>query len=120
MSMLGADDHGFLYEDGRGWRLSPAYDLNPTPAEVGPRVLQTYIDEYDGAASLDRTLATAEYYGLNLGDAKRIAGEVGRAVSGWRGAAAGFGASPEEIMRMESAFAHEDLDEAARYRAPSR
>lgn len=113
-------NHGFLYEDGRGWRLSPAYDLNPTPAETGPRVLQTYIDEYDGAATVDRALATAEYYGLDLDDAKRIAGEIGRAVSAWRAAAAGFGASPEEVMRMESAFEHEDLDQAAGYAASAR
>ena len=107
-------NHGFLYEDGQGWRLSPAYDLNPTPADIRPRVLQTYIDEYDGAASVDRALATAGYYGLDLDDAKRIVGEVGRAVSAWRGTAAGLGASRREIMRMESAFEHEDLDEAAR------
>jgi len=113
-------NHGFLYEDGQGWRLSPAYDLNPTPAEIGPRILQTYIDEYDGTASVDRALATASYYGLDLDDAKRIAGEIGRAASAWRETAAGLGASPEEIMRMESAFAHEDLDEAARYMASSR
>ena len=107
-------NHGFLYEDGRGWRLSPAYDLNPTPADIRPRVLQTYIDEYDGAASVDRALATAGYYGLDLDDAKRIVGEVGWAVSAWRGTAEGLGASRREIMRMESAFEHEDLEEATR------
>ncbi len=111
-------NHGFPYEDGQGWRLSPAYDLNPTPAEIGPRILQTYIDEYDGTASVPRALATAEYYGPDLDDAKRIAGEVGRAVSAWRTTAAGFGASPEEVMRMESAFAHKDLDEAMGYGTP--
>ncbi len=26
-------NHGFLYEGQVGWRLSPAYDLNPTPIE---------------------------------------------------------------------------------------
>ena len=102
----------FLYEGGRGWRLSPVYDLNPTPAEVGPRIRQTYIDEYDGTASADRALATAEYYGLSLDEAKRILGEAGRAASAWRRRAAGFGATPEEITRRESAFAHEDLNEA--------
>ena len=27
-------NHGFLYERAKGWRLSPAYDLNPVPVEV--------------------------------------------------------------------------------------
>ncbi len=97
-------NHGFLYEDDRGWRLSPAYDLNPTPVDVRPRVLTTYIDEYDGTASLDRVLATAEYYGLGLERAKRIASEVGRSVAGWREEAIRQGASGREVDRMGSAF----------------
>ena len=102
-------NHGFLYEDGEGWRLSPAYDLNPTPVQIRPRVLRTYIDEYDGTASLERALASAEYYGLDLTRAKRIAGEAGRAVSGWRAEAGSLGASSRDIDRMESAFEHEDM-----------
>ena len=102
-------NHGFLYEDGEGWRLSPAYDLNPTPTQIRPRVLRTYIDEHDGTASLDRALATAEYYGLDLERARRIAGEVGRAVAGWRAEALRAGASEWDVARMESAFEHEDL-----------
>ena len=58
---------------------------------------------------MDRALATAEYYGLKLRQAKEIAAEVGRAVSRWRSEAAGLRASPREIARMESAFEHEDL-----------
>ena len=102
-------NHGFLYDDGEGWRLSPAYDLNPTPTQIRPRVLRTHIDEYDGTASLERALATAEYYGLDLERARRIAAEAGRAVSGWRVEARSLGASSRDIARMESAFEHEDL-----------
>jgi serine/threonine-protein kinase HipA len=35
----------FLYEGNQGWRLSPAYDLNPVPAQFRPRILSTLIDE---------------------------------------------------------------------------
>lgn len=101
-------NHGFLYRDGEGWRLSPAYDLNPTPTQVRPRVLRTFIDEFDGTASLERALATAAYYGLDPARARRIAGEVGRAVSRWRAEAAGLGASARDVARMESAFEHKD------------
>jgi serine/threonine-protein kinase HipA len=31
-------NHGFTYERYKGWRLSPAYDINPTPIEIGPRI----------------------------------------------------------------------------------
>lgn len=95
-------------------RIRVHLDLNDTPLLIRPRVLQTYIDEYDGGASVDRALATAGYYGLDLDDAKRIVGDVGRAVSAWPGTAEDLGASRREIMRMESAFEHEDLEEATR------
>ncbi len=105
-------NHGFLYERDKGWRLSPAFDLNPTPTDERARVLATNIDEHDGTASLDLALGTATYYGLGPGDAGRIAGEVGRAVGGWREVAAQMGATRRETDRMESAFSHEDLEGA--------
>jgi serine/threonine-protein kinase HipA len=37
-------NHGFLYE-ASGLRLSPAYDLNPVPIDIKPRVLTTAIDK---------------------------------------------------------------------------
>jgi len=39
--------HGFLYEGQAGWRLSPAYDLNPVPTDIKPRILSTAINEDD-------------------------------------------------------------------------
>ena len=46
------DDHlrnyGFLYDTlKRGWRLSPACDLNPVPVDVKPRILSMMIDDRD-------------------------------------------------------------------------
>lgn len=111
-------NHGFLYARGRGWRLSPAFDLNPTPTDERARVLATNIDEHDGAASLDLALATAAYYGLGSRDAREIAGEVGAAVGGWRAVAAEMGATRREADRMESAFSHEDLEGALAGREP--
>jgi hypothetical protein len=45
-------NHGFLYEGQAGWRLSPAYDLNPVPTDIKPRILSTAINEDDNTASL--------------------------------------------------------------------
>ena len=36
-------NHGFLRLERNGWSLSPVYDLNPTPADVKPRILTTRI-----------------------------------------------------------------------------
>jgi len=101
-------NHGFLYSSHEGWRLSPAYDLNPVPVDIGPRVLATAIDMDDPTASIELALETSAYYGLKQDDAKAIAQEVGHAVATWRDAAAKLGLSTGEISRMESAFEHAD------------
>ena len=105
-------NHGFLHAGQEGWRLSPAYDLNPTPADIRPRALSTAIDLDDPTASIELALETAEYYGLKHKDAKAIAADVGRAIAGWREKAAELGISPREIERMASAFEHADSRKA--------
>ena len=109
-------NHGFLHEGQLGWRLSPAYDLNPTPADVRPRVLSTSIGFDDPAASLDLTLDTAGSYGLDAVAARRIAGEVGDAVATWRETAGELGATHRDIDRLASAFEHDDLAAARAFR----
>ena len=42
-----------------------------------------------------------------------LATQVGRAVRGWRDAAARLGIAPNEMERMSSAFEHDDLKAAA-------
>ncbi|MEN9773088.1 MAG: hypothetical protein RL322_158 [Pseudomonadota bacterium] len=105
-------NHGFLYGSHEGWRLSPAYDLNPVPADIRPRVLSTAIDMDDPTASIELALGTADYYGLKPNDAKDIARQVAGAVANWRGKAAELGLSAREIDRMASAFEHEDARKA--------
>jgi serine/threonine-protein kinase HipA len=105
-------NHGFLYEGSDGWRLSPAYDLNPVPTDIKPRILTTAINEDDGTASLALAMSVAKYFELDAAKAREIAKQVGKAVSTWRNEAAHHGVSKNEIDRMASAFEHEDLKEA--------
>ncbi|MBV9531175.1 MAG: type II toxin-antitoxin system HipA family toxin [Bradyrhizobium sp.] len=104
-------NHGFLYES-NGWRLSPAYDLNPMPVDIKPRILTTAIDEADSTASLDLAYEVAAHFGVKADKAKSIAREVGHAVASWRGAATAAGLTTKEIERMASAFEHDDLARA--------
>jgi serine/threonine-protein kinase HipA len=101
-------NHGFLYA-GKGWTLSPAYDLNPMPTDIKPRALSLAIDEHESTASLELAYSVASAFGMKPDAAKQIAREVGQAVSGWRERAAEHGITNREITRMESAFEHEDL-----------
>lgn len=102
-------NHGFLWSGSGGWKLAPAYDINPMPVDIKPRVLSTTIDYYDGTASLELALSVAAHFQLGTNDARKIASEVGKAVSKWRSIAAKFGLSSHEIDRMASCFEHVDL-----------
>ena len=111
-------NHGFLRFGDGGWRLSPAYDLNPTPAEFGGRTLVTAIDGTDRRASLDLALETAPYYRLSPGTARGIAAEVAAVVSGWRDEASRLGLGRRALDLMASAFEHADLELARRASTP--
>ncbi len=105
-------NHGFLYVGREGWRLSPAYDLNPVPTDIKPRILATAINEDDSTASLTLAMDVAAYFELDAARARKIAGEVGNVVAKWRDEAARHGLSKAEVDRMMSAFEHEDLEMA--------
>lgn len=109
-------NHGFLWAGPAGWRLSPAYDLNPVPTDIKPRVLSTAIDLDDRTASLKLALEVAGYFELGEAEAHKIAGQVGHAVATWRKQAAKLGLTPAEADRMASAFEHEDLQAALKLR----
>jgi len=106
-------NHGFLH-DGQGWRLSPAYDLNPMPIDVRPRVHALAIDAADPSASLDHARSVARSFGLADPASRAVVAEVARSVRRWHGAAAAVGLSKRQIERMSSAFEHADLAAAIR------
>jgi serine/threonine-protein kinase HipA len=105
-------NHGFLYAGPDGWRIAPAYDLNPVPVDIKPRVLSTAIDLDDGTADLGLALDVAGYFGLRAGEAQAIAHQVGLAVARWRMKAEKSGFDARQMERMASAFEHDDLSAA--------
>ena len=109
-------NHGFL-RTRKGWRLAPAYDLNPTPVDVKPRVQALAIDETDVNASLNTAFSVAPSFGMAVADARSAAAQVGAAVARWRETAAGHGIRRDQMERMASAFEHDDLRAAIAARA---
>lgn len=105
-------NHGFLRMERSGWILSPAYDLNPVPADLKARVLTTNIDLEESTCSIDLLEASAGYFALPLGEARKILKEVAAATSTWRDVARLAGAPAKEIHRMASAFEHDALHQA--------
>src|SRR5438128_10758802 len=92
-------NHAFLYEGQTGWRLSPAYDLNPVPIDIKPRVLVTAITEADNTASLALAFEVAAYFEISTTRAREIAAQAAAAVATWAQAKR-RGISRQEIDRM--------------------
>ena len=105
-------NHGFLWLGKAGWSLSPAYDLNPVPADLKARTLTTNIDLDDGACSVDLLQSASGYFGLAMAQARTVIRDVASATSSWRETAMEVGARPAEITRMASAFEHDELRKA--------
>ena len=107
-------NHGFLMLSRHGWRLSPVYDLNPTPQDLKPRILTTAIDFEDETCSIELVREVAPLFGLQTADADRIISKVAQATQTWGAVAKTVGARSAEIKRMASAFEHNDLYQALR------
>ncbi|MFT4275710.1 MAG: HipA domain-containing protein [Rhodopseudomonas sp.] len=105
-------NHGFLWLGTAGWSLSPAYDINPVPADLKARVLTTNIDLDEGTCSLDLLEQASEYFALTLPQARAIIKQVATVTATWRDTAKAVGARSAEITRMASAFEHDDLTRA--------
>jgi serine/threonine-protein kinase HipA len=105
-------NHGFLYESHKGWRLSPAYDINPVPIDVKARVLSTSIDFDNPTASIELAFSVVDEFRIEKKRAVEILKEVVFAVKEWRSVATQLQIEKKEIERMASAFEHDELEKS--------
>ncbi len=94
-------NHGFILGK-RGWRLSPAFDVNPS-IDTANHVLN--IDDVDNRPSLDTVLATAAFYRLTPTQAKALVSDVVRVVAAWKAVARRARIASADIDLSASAFA---------------
>ncbi|MEN5060746.1 HipA domain-containing protein [Luteimonas sp. TWI1416] len=91
-------NHGFLRAPD-GWRLAPAFDVNPNPNK-DTHVLSIGLD--DPSPDTRLLLDTCAYYRLSKTRARTIVEEVRVAVRGWRDEARRCQARGTEIAAMEA------------------
>jgi serine/threonine-protein kinase HipA len=104
-------NHGFLHVDREFWRLSPAFDINPSPERV--RELKTWISEDAGPEmTIDALMSVIAYFRITSARAKQILGEVEHAVDDWRMTGHSIGMSDEELEPFVDAFEHGERDAA--------
>lgn len=93
-------NHGFILEDA-GWRLSPAYDINPNADGNG---LKLNISEYDNSQSLELALSVIEYFRIDKSKAMEIIDKVKKSSLKWRRFATKLGISGNQQDFMARAF----------------
>ena len=93
-------NHGFL-RFASGWRLSPAFDVNPTPRKMDHTLA---LDAATRTPDLDVVRETAPLYRLSRAQANEIVQRVESAVQTWRTTAREIDVPKDEIEAMAAAF----------------
>ena len=95
-------NHGFLRE-ADGWRLSPAFDVNPTPGD-NPKFLRSAIDFNNDEAHPQSAVDACEWYRLGHDEACEEARKMARVLKTWRKTASANGISKVSCDYMASCF----------------
>jgi serine/threonine-protein kinase HipA len=104
-------NHGFLHENREFWRLSPAFDINPSPERT--RELKTWISEDVGPEmTIEALMSVIAYFRITNARARQILSEVAYSVEGWRRTGQSIGMSDEELEPFVDAFEHAERDAA--------
>jgi serine/threonine-protein kinase HipA len=93
-------NHGFLLYE-KGWRLSPAFDINPSTDKIG---LQLNIDEANNTLDLNLAKSVGDYFQLNDAEMNQIISDVFNSVDQWKVIASEIGIPRSETEVMEGAF----------------
>lgn len=102
-------NHGLLHV-GKGWRLSPSFDVNPSRSGASDTPLTPDDDPFDRDVRL--LVEHADDFRLTRDEAVHRLRTVEAAVSGWREAAVDSGVAPDALDHMSAAFENENRDRA--------
>lgn len=98
-------NHAFLFDAvGRGWGLSPLYDVVPSTESGTDRYLALGVGPNGRLARLDNALAGAGQFGLQRGKAHEIVEGVVAVVREWRNLFDELGVSDRDSERIKPAF----------------
>lgn len=93
-------NHGFLLTSS-GWKLSPAYDINPVETGTG---LRLNISENDNSLDLDLAMEVSPFFRLSEKKTSQIIGKVKASVQNWRSVADRYKILKKEQDKMSRAF----------------
>jgi len=93
-------NHGFILRD-KGWRLSPAFDINPSIDKEG---LALNIDTDNNDLDIDLARSVDTYFRLGKKEMDTIIDEVKSVISGWKKVATEIGIPRSEQTLLAAAF----------------
>lgn len=93
-------NHGFILTE-KGWRLSPAYDMNPNESGNG---LSLNITSQSNEQDISLALNTAKHYKLSREKANQLLTEMMTNLSNWRTVAQSIGINFSQIEQVKRAF----------------
>jgi serine/threonine-protein kinase HipA len=93
-------NHGFILTS-EGWRLSPAFDINPSIDKVG---LALNIDMDNNSPDIDLVKSVGVYFRLEKKEMDSIIDEVKSGISGWKKIATEIGIPRNEQTLMAAVF----------------
>ena len=96
---------------GRGWALSPAYDLNPTRLSLEKRTHSLSFDGYSHSPFLKTCQEVAPYFNLTEKDLHAPLVRLGHALKQWRTIARRNNLTQTDIKRMAPSFEHQDAQD---------
>ena len=107
-------NHGFVYVGNGRWRLSRAFDINPSPDRH--RVLETGImrgKSFD--ASLALALEASVLFEIESQEARKLAKEIANITTGtWKQCLRDQGTDASQLKLYTDAFEHDDAERALR------
>ena len=93
-------NHGFLLGK-NGWKLSPAFDINPVSTGTG---LTLNITDEDNSLDTELALEVAEFFRLDIAIAKETISKIKKIITKWQKVATKYGLPKREQDLMSAAF----------------
>jgi serine/threonine-protein kinase HipA len=98
-------NHAFIWSPlGRGWQLSPLYDVVPKPQVATERYLHLGVGAQGRLATLDNALSHASQFGLTSAEASQLIERIALKTREWRNTFERLGVTEAECNRVQAAF----------------
>lgn len=113
-----ADDHlrnlGFIAAPGGGWRLSPAFDVNPVP-EPGVTLKTAISDIHGNDLSIEAVIEAAPFFDVSEDEAAQSARSMAAIIHDeWRGIGKSVGMSSSDFRAVTPALDNPQIEKALR------